>query len=131
MRRRARAVRLELTPLMDVMFLVLVFFVYAVFDRTVHHGVKVELPTAGGEKETFDQIVVTIRSDDTLQLNGIDLGREELLARMRKLVASGVKLPVLIAGDRAASLGQGIGLLEELRRAGVERATFQVSGGNR
>ena len=38
-RRRARGARLEMTPLMDVMFLVLVFFIYCIFNMTVHRGV--------------------------------------------------------------------------------------------
>ena len=39
-----------------------------------------------------------------------------------------MKLPVLISGDRKASLGVGIELLSELKAAGVEKTTFQVSG---
>ena len=37
--RRRKGVRLEMTPLMDVMFLVLVFFIYSIFDMTMHRGV--------------------------------------------------------------------------------------------
>ena len=46
-----RAVRMELTSLMDVMFLVLVFFIYCVSEMAVHRGLKVDLPDAAGEKE--------------------------------------------------------------------------------
>ena len=37
-------------------------------------------------------------------------------------------LPVLISGDRRASLGSGVELLAELKAAGVEKASFQVKG---
>ena len=68
--RRRRGARLEMTSLMDVMFLVLVFFVYCIFDMTVHKGVKVDLPNAAGADEKGERIVLTIGADDSLQLNG-------------------------------------------------------------
>ena len=45
MKRNLKA-RFELTPLIDVMFLVLVFFIYSISEMAVHRGVKVELPGA-------------------------------------------------------------------------------------
>ena len=126
--KKKRQARLEMTSLMDVMFLVLVFFIYCIFDMAVHKGLKVDLPTAAGAQEKGERVVVTIRADDSMQLNGMDLPREEVVSRVKALVAAGVKTPVLISGDRKASLGVGIGLLGELKAAGVEKASFQVEG---
>ena len=103
--RRRKGVRLELTPLLDVMFLVLVFFIYSIFDMTMHRGVKVDLPGAKGVEEKGDRVVVTILPDDTLQLDGVPLSR-----------------------DRSASLGTGVSLLAELKARGITRVSFQVSG---
>ena len=121
--------RLEMTSLMDVMFLVLVFFIYCIFDMAVHKGLKVELPNAAGADEKGERIVVTIAADDSLQLNGMSLTRDEIVARVQELNAVKMKLPVLISGDRKSSLGVGIELLADLKAAGVEKASFQVSGG--
>ena len=126
--KRNRNVRLEMTALMDVMFLVLVFFIYCIFDMAVHKGVAVDLPAAEGAHEKGERIVITIRADDSLQLNGMNLTRNEVVARVKELNAVKMKLPVLISGDRRASLGVGIGLLSELKAAGVEKASFQVKG---
>ena len=131
MERRRRGVRLELTPLLDVMFLVLVFFIYSIFDMTMHRGVKVDLPGAKGAEEKGDRVVVTILPDDSLQLDGEPLPRPDLVARVAALVAEtdGTERPsVIVSGDRSASLGTGIALLAELKAAGVERVSFQVSG---
>ena len=117
-----------MTSLMDVMFLVLVFFIYCIFDMAVHKGLKVDLPNAAGADEKGERIVITIRADDSLQLNGMNLTRDEVVARVKELNAVKMKLPVLISGDRKASLGVGIGLLSELKAAGVEKASFQVKG---
>ena len=126
--RRKRQVRLEMTSLMDVMFLVLVFFIYCIFDMAVHKGLKVDLPNAAGADEKGEQIVVTIAADDTLQLNGTPMTRDEVIARVKDLNAVKMKFPVLISGDRKSSLGVGIELLSALKAAGVEKASFQVKG---
>ena len=128
MRRRRRGARLEMTSLMDVMFLVLVFFIYCIFDMAVHEGVKVDLPSAAGVPEKGERIVVTILPDDSLQFNGVPVDRDGVLARIDELRRVNMDLPVLVSGDRRASLGTGIELLAALKRAGVEKASFQVSG---
>ena len=123
--------RLEMTSLMDVMFLVLVFFIYCIFDMAVHKGLKVDLPNAAGADEKGERIVITIKADDSIQLNGMEMKREEVVSRVKELNAVKMKLPVLISGDRKSSLGTGIELLSDLKAAGVEKASFQVSGENR
>ena len=126
--KKNRSPRLEMTSLMDVMFLVLVFFIYCIFDMAVHKGLKVDLPNARGVDEKGECIIVTIRPDDSMQLNGIDLPRDAIVDRIRELNKVKMNLPVLVSGDRRSSLGAGIELLSELKRAGVEKASFQVSG---
>ena len=120
--------RLEMTSLMDVMFLVRVFFIYCIFDMAVHKGLKVDLPNAAGADEKGERIVITIKADDSIQLNGMEMKREDVVLRVKELNAVKMKLPVLISGDRKSSLGVGIELLSDLKAAGVEKASFQVSG---
>ena len=128
MSRRRRGARLEMTSLMDVMFLVLVFFIYCIFDMAVHKGAKVDLPDAAGADERGERIVITILPDDTMQFNGTPATKDEIVAKVADLNRVKMNFPVLISGDRRSSLGAGIGLLGELKRAGVEKASFQVSG---
>ena len=129
--KKKRQVRLEMTSLMDVMFLVLVFFIYCIFDMAVHKGLKVDLPNAAGADEKGERIVITIKADDSIQLNGMDLSKADVIARVKELNAVKMKLPVLISGDRKSSRGTGIELLSDLKAAGVEKASFQVSGEKR
>lgn len=127
-RRRRRCARLEMTSLMDVMFLVLVFFIYCIFDMSVHKGLKVDLPSAAGAVERGERIVVTIASDDSMQFNGMPMTKDEIVGRFKELKGVKMDFPVLISGDRNSSLGTGIGLLSELKSAGFEKVTFQVDG---
>ena len=119
--------RMEMIPLMDVMFLNLLFFVYASFSMTIHRGLKVDLPSAIGAQVKGEQTVITVHADNSLSLNKQPMPLDEL-------VLSAVKLwrersaPVLISADKAAALGTGIELLGKLKRGGVERVAFQVTG---
>lgn len=120
--------RLEMTSLMDVMFLVLVFFIYCIFDMAVHKGVKVELPNAAGADEKGERIVITIAADDSLQFNAIPVTKDEAISRVSELYKVNMRLPVLISGDHRSSLGLGIELIESLKKCGVEKVSFQVKG---
>ena len=131
MSKRRKGARLEMTSLMDVMFLVLVFFIYCIFDMAVHKGLKVDLPNAAGADEKGERIVITILPDDSLQFNGEPIAREAVIDKVRELNAVHMKLPVLISGDKKSSLGLGIELLSRLKSSGVEKVSFQVSGRER
>ena len=117
-----------MTSLMDVMFLVLVFFIYCIFDMAVHRGVKVDLPRAAGDDEKGERIVITILADDSMQLNGVSMPKEAIVAKVAELNRAGVEFPVLVSGDRHSSLGVGVELLADLGNSGVEKASFQVEG---
>jgi len=119
--------RMEMIPLMDVMFLNLLFFVYASFSMTVHRGLKVDLPSARGVQAQGEQAIITLSADNTLALNKQPLPFDDLVLATVKLWRDKAT-PVLISADKAAPLGTGIELLDKLKRGGVERVAFQVSG---
>ena len=113
---------------MDVMFLVLVFFIYCIFDMAVHKGMKVDLPNAAGAEEKGERIVITILPDKTLEFNGEPMSEEAIVERLAELHRVKMNFPVLISGDRNSRLGTGIELLSKLKAVGVEKASFQVTG---
>ena len=129
--KRALKARLELTPLIDVMFLVLVFFIYCISEMAVHRGVKVDLPDAAGEPERGERVVIAIAADDGMSINGIPVSMDEAVSRVRAVRSSGVDAPVLVSADRRASFGTGVGLLAALKAAGIEATSVQVSGKDR
>lgn len=122
-----RKARLEMISLMDVMFLILVFFVYSIFSMSVHRGLKVELPAVQGSPEKGEQAIITLAADNTLYLNKRPLPFDDLV-RSVTLLWRETATPVLISADKAASIGTGIELLGKLKAGGVERVAFQVSG---
>jgi len=122
-----RKARMEMISLMDVMFLILVVFVYSIFSMSVHRGLKVDLPSATGAQQKGEQTIITVTAENTLYLNKQPLPLDELVLATVKIWRASAT-PVLISADKAASLGIGIELLGKLKNGGVERVAFQVTG---
>ena len=119
--------RVEMLPLIDVVFLLLVFFIYAMVSMVVHHGLKVDLPSAGSVSlEQEDYIAITIDADNHLFLNEEPVELDGLAARVLALRGATAK-PVFINGDRQADLGLAIELLDDLKKAGIEEVSFSCT----
>ncbi len=121
----SRRGRIEIVPLIDVVFLLLVFFIYAMLSMTVYRGLRVSLPRAGGEIENLDTLVIAIGPNNALWIGETPVTVAEAVALARSRVGVSAQ-PVLISGDRRAELGASIELLAALREAGVEAVSFQV-----
>ena len=123
----AKKARVEMLPLIDVVFLLLVFFIYAMLSMVVHHGLKVELPTVGSSSlEQSDYIAITIDADNHLFLNKALVEAHNLAARVLALRGGEAK-PVFIDGDTKADLGLAIKLLDDLKNAGIEEVSFSCT----
>ncbi|GAA3557634.1 MULTISPECIES: ExbD/TolR family protein [Marinobacter] len=102
-RQRSQEVGVDLTPLIDVVFLLLIFFmVSTTFTRESH--LKVELPEANGVKaeSAVEQIDVVINAQGQYTLNDRALvnNRLETLERaVRELAAGDSSLPFVITAD--------------------------------
>jgi biopolymer transport protein ExbD len=119
--------RVEMLPLIDVMFLLLVFFIYAMLSMVVHHGLKVDLPSAGtATLERADYIAITIDADNNLFLNAAPVELDGLATQVAQLWRAEAQ-PVFINGDQQADLGLAIELLDDLKKVGIEEVSFSCT----
>jgi len=120
---RKRA-RIEMIALIDVVFLLLVFFIYAMLSMTVFRGLELNLPRAEGRIQR-DAVIVTLDRDNRLTAGGRTVDADRIVAwAISEHARTG--LPVLIRGDREADFGVALELLAELQEAGLEAVSFQV-----
>ncbi len=118
--------RVEMTPIMDVIFLLLVFFIYVFMRMTVQHGLKVDLPRAEGSAVQTETLQVVITASDELLLDGrtklsMNEAVDAVVTRTQTL-----DLPVILRADRNAHIGPALELMSQLRARGIERVTYQV-----
>lgn len=118
--------RVEMTPIMDVIFLLLVFFIYAFLSMTVQRGMKVELPRAEGALTPRETIQIILTPTDEIYLdNHTRLTLEEAVEAVC-LRHNITQLPVIIRADRQAHAGPALELMAALRDRGVQKVTYQV-----
>ena len=116
--------RVEMLPLIDVVFLLLVFFIYAMLSMVVHHGLKVDLPSAGSAApDRNSYIAITLDAENRIYLGELPVSLDEVAQQVLQLQADTPK-PVFINGDEAADLGLAIALLDRLKQSGIEEVSF-------
>ncbi len=96
----------QLTPMLDVVFLLLCFFVTTSVYSQWENEVEIQLPSAesGVEPNRLPgEIIVNVAKDGAIRVNGRDLTPEELGAKCRALAAAFPGNPIVVRGDREAS----------------------------
>ena len=111
----------NLTPLIDIVFLLLVFFMLTsnfVRDETI----AIELPKAESGQEMGDEDVleIVVNNQGETLLQGQIIALDKLETQLRLLLQSREKKSVTLRGDRNTNLEQTIALLDISRKAGAD-----------
>ena len=119
--------RIEIIPMIDVIFFLLVFFMVSTLSMTVNRGLPVNLPTAAtSQKELGENVDLTLMQDGELFLNREPIALQDLGQRMKAALAANSQLVVIINADGQARHSSVIEVLDELRGAGVSRLAIAV-----
>jgi biopolymer transport protein ExbD len=120
-----RRARIEILPLIDIVFLLLVFFIYAMLSMAVHRGVPVNLPaSSSAEIEKKLTVSVTIKESGDIMLDTDRVPLQDL-APLLRTKAEG--LGVLLFADREVSCQLLVKVLDQIRIAGVTRVSLQTT----
>ncbi len=123
-----RKVRIEMAPFMDVVFLLLVFFIYAMLSMVVHRGLRVELPSAAtAEVDRYEYVGITITQDNTLFVGEERVELDALVDAVRERMRGAWDLPVFINGDRRSDLGMAVRVLDLLKSAGIREVSIECA----
>ncbi len=126
-RRGREPLRLAITPLIDIVFLLLIFFMLT--SRFVaQEGIKVDLPVTekAHVRGAAEETVLLLRADGTIYFQRRVFTLETLapeFSRQREIL---LERPIEIRADRAASVQSMVSLLELLRGLGAKRVTVST-----
>ena len=126
MRRRKarRTADLDITPLIDVLFMLIIFFV--LMASFVQGKLDVELPSGQGRSLNAERaIIVTVEKNGAISWAGKSVTKNEVAA----LARGSKSREILLAGDREASYGTVTEILSILRKEGITSAGLLMQGG--
>lgn len=116
---------LDLTPLINVFFLLFIFFLFT-SSFIFQPGIKVNLPKAvTSEVIQQENVVIIITKDDKVYLNDREISQDELASKLRLMAKESV--PLLIKADSRASLGRIVGMWDMCRKEGVSQVNIATN----
>jgi biopolymer transport protein ExbD len=115
---------LDMTPLIDVVFQLLAFFmITSTFIKT--SAINVDLPTAQtSDAQPIREAVVTLYRNNAITLNDEPIEISELGIRVKELYIRNNDLVVTIRGDRGVNYGKLIETMDVIRLSGVKRMSL-------
>lgn len=118
----AAELSLNLAPMIDVVFLLLIFFMVATTFAQQEKEMSLDLPTAesGDEAQNNpEEIVINLLSDGRMRVMGEDVAEEALESMLVRAARSNPETPVTIRGDRDVVLQRVVSVMDACRRAGL------------
>ncbi|MCG8598728.1 MAG: biopolymer transporter ExbD [Verrucomicrobiales bacterium] len=121
---------LELAPMVDVVFLLLIFFIvtwqFARFERDMDISVPAAEETTD-EPRNVGEIIVNVRADGTIVLNGQEVSEPELLAKLQAISEAYPDQAVILRGSSEANFQAIINVLDEIKKAGIWNVAFATT----
>ena len=113
--------QINVTPLVDVMLVLLVIFM--VTAPILHQGVSVNLPRvqAGALSGEEVQLVVSVTGPGKVYLNDAPLTQAELLGKLQAILREQPERNVYLRADAAVPYGEVMRVIAAMRQAGVQR----------
>lgn len=124
-------VSLNITPLIDIVFLLLIFFmVTTTFDR--HAELRIELPEAEQEKVAKEQraIELVINADGRYFIDGTEVKNTQvdtLYSALAKVAAGDTKRALVIRGDANTTHQSVVTAMDVAARLGLSRLSIAIS----
>jgi biopolymer transport protein ExbD len=120
--------RIEIIPLIDIMFFLLASFMMVSLSQVHMKGIKVNLPTASsGQTQTKrEYISVSVDKDGHYFFDKDEVKDEELISRLRKVHDSAPEAKVFVRGDRDSVHLNVTHALDIIRAAGFYKISFEI-----
>jgi len=120
--------RIEIIPLIDIMFFLLAAFMLVSLSMVNLKSVKVDLPAAGSatSESRKDFADVSVDKSGGLFLDKKPMARNELVAALAAAKSANPLMRVLISGDRDARVGDLVGALDLVHAAGIDKVAIEA-----
>ena len=120
--------RIEIIPLIDIMFFLLASFMMVSLSQTTMKGMKVNLPigSSGQTQSKKDYVSLSVDRDGFTYFDKEKIPLEEVLPRLRKIYLTNPDAKIFIRGDAEAVHGNVTRLLDQIRSSGYTKISFEI-----
>jgi biopolymer transport protein ExbD len=120
-------VRIEMLPMMDCVFLLLVFFIYAMLSMAIHRGLPVNLPSSKTVKVDKKLVLaVTIQADGAIFIDKEPVALDNVTAVLTAKARGQEQPGVLLFADRLLTYQSLFEVLDRIQKAGLNRISLQA-----
>jgi biopolymer transport protein ExbD len=120
---------IDIIPLMDVIFLLLCFFILLTLNMVYQQGIEVTLAesrTGAKSSKQVKKITVTVREDGQLLIGDQTVSEQGAIERLRTLKKNNKTLTVFVKADRQARHHRIVAAMDAIRSAKVDSVVFAV-----
>jgi len=126
-RRTIKKARIEIIPMIDTIFFLLVFFMISTLSMAHYDGLPVNLPKAAtGEQPPSESAAVTISPDGKIAIDKQEVERDQIATFLRRRLKSNPELVVLVNADERVEHGLVVDVMDQARQAGVAKMAIAV-----
>jgi biopolymer transport protein ExbD len=120
--RPIKRIRIEIIPMIDVIFFLLVFFMVTSLAMTRINSIKVVLPKTSGKAENPRQnIILTVKKDGSLLINKTPVTLDTLGSQLVSVMQADPQGVVIVNADEGAPYGQVVQAMQKAKDAGVRK----------
>lgn len=119
---------MQLAPLVDVLFLLVIFF--AVTQHYARHETLLDVSVPAAEtgedrpRSTVGEIIVNVKSDGVIVVNGVELTEDDLLVKLKNIAEIYKDQAVILRGDSRVMYDHIIRVLDTCQKAGIWNIAF-------
>ena len=121
---------LDLAPMVDVVFTLVIFFMVSTTFLTLESGLPVDLPQAQNNvAQTSDLPTVSITGAGRIYFAGAEVTEATLVSALEPVLAARTDKTVVMRADQTIAYGLPVRIMDLIRQAGAERVAI-ATGGN-
>jgi biopolymer transport protein ExbD len=120
--------RIEIIPLIDIMFFLLASFMMVSLSQVSMKGWKVTLPegSSGKVQNKKDYISLSVDKEGTYYFDKQIIKLEEILPRLQLIYKTNPEAKIFIRGDQEAVHGNVTRMLDQIRASGFTKLSFEI-----
>ena len=127
-RRSIKKARIEIIPMIDTIFFLLVFFMISTLSMPHYSGLPVNLPKAAtGQQPPSESAAITITADGSISIDKQPVAQDGIRAALQKRFEKNPELLVLINADAAVQHGLVVEVMDQGRQAGVAKMAIAIT----